>query len=140
MLLYPLPVLLTPFPALVTSFPHIVFIIKGKTYNGGDLPSCPINEEAAVTITEAAGSRRCHHSLEKSIFLIFFVFLFCFCCCFFCFLTVSVAPSSINRSDFSSDSTILIISSISSFFSALTAPCPLIFLSNLSNRWSCFTC
>ena len=139
MLLYPLPVLLTPFPALVTSFPHIVFIIKGKTYNGGDLPSCPINEEAAVTITEAAGSRRCHHSLEKSIFLIFFVFLFCFLLLFFLF-SVSVAPSSINRSDFSSDSTILIISSISSFFSALTAPCPLIFLSNLSNRWSCFTC
>ena len=52
------------------------------------------------------------------------------------FFTVLVAPS-INRPDFSDDSTILIISSISSFEMNKTnlfpALCPFIFLLNLSN-------
>ena len=54
------------------------------------------------------------------------------------FFTVSVAPS-INRPEYSSDFIILVIASISSFemnevnpFPAVTAPLPLIFLSNLS--------
>ena len=61
-------------------------------------------------------------------------------CFFISWFTVSVTLS-IYRPGFSSDSTILIIASISSFemnkvdlFPAITAPFPLIFLSNLSNR------
>ena len=60
-------------------------------------------------------------------------------CFFISHFTVSVAPS-INRPDFSNETTILIISSVFSFemnkgshFPALTGPCPLISLSNLSN-------
>ena len=60
-------------------------------------------------------------------------------CFFISCSTVSVAPS-INRPEYSSDFLILLISSLSSIkiikfnpFHALTAPRPLIFLSNLSN-------
>ena len=135
MLLYPLPALLNPFPgtfpgtknegippsspfsALMTSFPDIAF--TSEEANG-----C-INQEAIGAINEAA-IRTIIASRNPP-----------FCFSISCF-TVSVAPS-INRPDFSSDSTTLIVSSISSFemkkmnpIPVITAPFPLTFLSNLS--------
>ena len=116
------------------------FIIKGNANNGRNPPSCPfpdmvfinekaigcINEEAIGAINEAAIGAII--GLISSFLLFYFIF------------SVLVAPS-INRPDFYSDSTILIISSISSFemnkvnlFPGLTAPAPLIFLSIFSNR------
>ena len=108
MLLYPLLALLTPFPR--------IFIIKSNTNNGRNPPSylfpviafinkeatgC-INEEAIGAINEAAtGVIIAPGNLPACFF-------------FVSYFTVSVALS-INRPDFSSDSTILIISSISSF-------------------------
>ena len=59
---------------------------------------------------------------------------------FFYFIFSVLVASSVNRPDFYSDPTILIISSTSSFemnkvnpFPGLTAPAPLIFLSNFCN-------
>ena len=79
-----------------------------------------INEEAIGAINEAAVGAITEGRNPP----------FCF---FISYFTVSLAPS-INRPDFSYDSAILIISSISSFetnkvnpLPALTAPCPVIF-------------
>ena len=111
------------------------FIIKGNANNGKNLHFCvfPViafvnkkvigctNEEAIGAINEASIGAIIAPGNSPSGF-----YIPCF--------TVSVTPS-INRPDFSSDSTILIISPISSFemnkmnpFPALTAPAPLIFL------------
>ena len=139
MLIYPFPALLTPFPALVTPF-RTTFVIKGNANNRRNRSSFPfpdiafineeatgcINEEAIGPINEATiGTIIAPRNLPSCFFI----------SCF----TVSVAPS-INRLDFFNDSTILIISSLSSFemnqvnpFPSLTAPFPLIFLLNLSN-------
>ena len=115
MLLYPLPALLNPFPgtfpgtknegippsspfsALMTSFPDIAFI--SEEANG-----C-INEEAIGAINEAA-IRTIIASRNPP-----------FCFSISCF-TVSVAPS-INRPDFSSDSTTTYFSCYFSYFSSL---------------------
>ena len=127
--------LLYPFPALLTPFPR-TFIVKGNANNGIIPSSCPflvlvahfpviafINEEAKGAINEAATGAIIAPINSPSGF-----FSLCF--------TVSVA-SSIHRPDSSSDSTILKISSTSSFemnkvnlFPALTAPAPFTFLLN----------
>ena len=103
--------LLYPFLALAIPFPG-TFIIIGNANNGRNPPSCHfsvlvtlfpviafINEEAIDAMNEAAIrviiAPRNPHS---------YFFISCF--------TGSITPS-ISRSDFSSDSTILIISSIS---------------------------
>ena len=128
--IYPLPAHLIPFPN--------TFIIKGSANNGRNPPSCPvkkfikeevvgcINEEAIGGISEAAIGAIIAGRNSPSYF-------------FISHFTVSLAPS-INRPDFSNDSAILIILSISSFeinklnpFLYLTAPCPVILFSNLSN-------
>ena len=131
--------LLNPLPALVTSFPR-ASTIKDEANNGRHSPFCPfpdivfineettgcINEEMINAINEAVRGVIIAPRNPPSCFLI---------SC----LIIPEVPS-INRPEFSSDSTILIISSISSFemnkantFPALTAPVPLVFLSNLSN-------
>ena len=117
MLLYHLPTLLTDF--------LITFIIKGNANNRRNPPSCPfpviafIKEEATDAVIGAIIAPRNPP------------------CCFFisCF-TISVAPL-VNRPDISSDSTILKISSVSSFeikkvklYPALTTRFTLIFLSS----------
>ena len=117
MLLYHLPTLLTLFP--------ITFIIKGNANNRRNPPSCPfpviafIKEEATDAVIGAIIAPRNPP-----------------CCSFISCFTISVAPL-VNRPNFSSDSTILIMSSVSSFeikkvklFPALTTPFPLIFLSS----------
>ena len=109
MSLYPLPALLSPFsrtfinknntnnrrspspcpfPALLTLFPVIAFLDQEATNY--------VNEEAIDAITEAAMGAIIGPRIPLSCF-----FISCF--------TVSIAPS-INRSDFSGDFTILIIS------------------------------
>ena len=102
----------------MTHFPDIAFINEEATGS--------INEEAIGVINEAAIGAIIGPVNSPLCFLI---------PCF----TVSVAPS-IYRPDFSSDSTISVISSISSFemnkvnlFPAPTTPCPLILLSYVSN-------
>ena len=136
MLLYPLPALLIPFPR--------TFNVEGNANNQRNSLSCPFpdlmslflaipfiseegsgctNEEAIGAINKAAiGDITAPRNLSSHFFISNF--------------TVSVAPS-INRCDFSSDSTILIISSISSFeknkVNSFSAPHPLMFFSNLSN-------
>ena len=128
------------FPALLTLFPDIAFFIKGNTNNGRNPTSCIfpviaiineeatgcINKEAIDGINEAAIGAIIAPRNPPSCF-----FIPCF--------TVSVAPL-IHTPDFSGESMILIMSVMSSFemnklspFPAITAPCPLIFLSNLSN-------
>ena len=104
MLSYPLPALVTPFPR--------TFIIKGNANNERNPPSCSspviafinekvtgcVNEEATGAINEAViGSIIASRNPPSCFFISFF--------------NVSLAPS-INRSDFSSDSMILIISSV----------------------------
>ena len=121
--MYPLPVLVTPFPNN--------FIIKGNANNRRNSPFRPfpviefvneeaigcINEEAIGAISEAAIGAIIAERNQPSCF-----FVLCF--------TVSLAPS-INRPNFSNNSTILIISSVSLFemnkvnpLPALPAPCP----------------
>ena len=99
-------------PALLSPFPNI-FIIKSSANNGRNPHSCPfvvieviseeaigcINEEAIGAINEAAIGAIIAGRNPTSYF-----FISCF--------TVLLAPS-INRPDFSNDSTVLIISSIS---------------------------
>ena len=120
--------LLFPYPALLTPFSK-TFIIKGNANNRRNSPSGPfpditfinkdvnkdINEEPISAIDEAVIGA----IIAQDIHLIF---ISCF--------TISVAPS-IYRPDLSSDSTVLITSSLSSFelnkvnpFPALTASCP----------------
>ena len=102
--------LLYPFSALLTTFPE-TFILKRNTNNGRNLPSCAflgigftndeatgcINEEAIGVINEtvicAIIARR-----NPPYYYYYYYFISRF--------TVSVALS-INRPDFSSDSTIL---------------------------------
>ena len=121
-----------PLPALVNPFPDIASVIKSNANNGRNLPSYPIlalmapfpdiafmnkdatgciNQEAIGAINEAA------IIAPKNPPSCFFISCF----------TVSVVPA-IKRPGFSSDFTILMISSTSSFemnkvnpFSALTA-------------------
>ena len=135
------------FLSLGTPFPDIAFIIKDNDSDGGCPPSCRlpalltpflvtafIKEEAIGAINEAAKDVIIAPKDLPS-------------CSFISCFTVSVPPS-INKPDFFSDSTILIILSISSQemnklnpIPTLTAPAPivaiaphpLIFLSNLPN-------
>ena len=122
------------FPCSCNNFCR-TFIIKGNANNGRNPNLGPfldiafINEEETgcingETIGPANEAAVSHHSIKN--FTSFFISCF----------TVLVVPS-IYRPDFSSDFTILIISSISSFqlnkmnpFPALTALRPLIFISN----------
>ena len=122
-----------PLPALLITFPN-TFIIKGSGNNGRNTPSCPfqvikfINEEAiGCNNKEVIGAI---HEASIGAIIAGRNPLSCF---FISCFTISLAPS-INRPDFSSDSTILIISYISSFeinkvnvLPALTDPCPAIF-------------
>ena len=100
-----------PLPALVTPFPR-TFIIKGNANNERNPPSCTspviafinakatgcVNEEAIRAFNEAViGSIIAPRNPPSCFFISFF--------------NVSLA-SSINRPDFSSDSTILTISSV----------------------------
>ena len=117
------------------------FIIKGNANNGRNPPSSPfpfslatINEEATGCINvESIGTIN-----EPAIGAI--IAPINPSCCFFilCFTVLVVVPSN-NRSNFSIESTILIISSISSIeinkvnlFPTLAVPCQL-FLKILSN-------
>ena len=107
MLLYPLSALLNPLPDTL--------IIKGNANNGRNPPSCPflviafsikeatgcINKEAISAINEAAIGATI--APKKST-------LFFYISC-----NAVLVATFINRSDFSTDSRILIISSISSF-------------------------
>ena len=144
MLLYLFQAFLTPILTLMTTFPRN-FIIKDTAINKRILPSCPfpalvtpfldkvftneeatdcINKEVIGAINEAAMGAIMAPRNSPSCF-----FISCF--------PVPVVPS-INRPEYFSDFTILITSFISSLkmnkvnpFHALTAPLPLIFLSNL---------
>ena len=112
------PLLRLFFPALLTPFPDIAFINE-------ETSSC-INEEIIGAINEAAIGATIALRDPPSCF-----FISCH--------TVLVAPW-INRPDFSNDSTILTVSSVSSVplfeminvnpFPALTVLCPFVFNSN----------
>ena len=134
---------MTPFPALVTPFPKILVINKRAANNkrnppsvsdtpfrkipftNEEVPGC-LNIETIGTINEAGiGAMKAGRALPSCFFI----------SCF----TVPVVPQSISLYVFSSDFTILIISSLYSIkinkvnpFLALTAPRPLAFFTNLS--------
>ena len=107
----------------MTSFPDIAFNNKEVTGFISEEATVAINETAILVAISAIIAQR---NLPACLFISYFI--------------VSVARL-INRSDFSSDCTILITAFISSseinkvnLFPALTAPCPLIFLSNVSHK------
>ena len=113
---------LYPLPALVTSFPR-TFIIKSNVNNGRNPSSCLfpviafINKEVTSCVNEEATGAINEAAIDTMSF------------------TVAVAPS-VNRPDFSFDSTILIILSISSFEMNKVNPfLALAFISNLSNTY-----
>ena len=115
--------LLYPFSALLTTFPE-TFILKRNTNNGRNLPSCAflgigftndeatgcINEEAIGVINETAICAIIARRNPPYYYYYYYYYYHYFILRF----TVSVALS-INRPDFSCDSTILITSAISSF-------------------------
>ena len=135
-------ILLYPLLALVTPFPR-TFIIKGNANNGRHPPSCSHYSFSSYSIYQWQSHRlyqwRSHDAINEASTGATIAGRNPPSCFFISCFTFSLAPS-INKPQFSSDSTILIISSKSSFNinkvsppPALRGPYLLIFLSNLSN-------